>query len=202
MELETLGQRIRRLRHDRGMSLAKVCGGDFSRAFLNQVELGRAQPSTRLLRVIAGRLDTQVDFLLEGRLPSLDGDVALERARVLLLRGRARRALAALDGVPATGWPLATDARLCRAGVLLSLGREDEAREILAAEKKVVASHRDNHRMSRWRAISEGKPIAMGEGDPAAAIEAHLKLADRAVRGGDSRAALEHYQAARVLLEV
>ena len=66
---ETLGQRIKRLRKERGMSLAKVVREDFSRAFLNQVELGRAQPSTRVLRVIAGRLGTQVDYLLEGRLP-------------------------------------------------------------------------------------------------------------------------------------
>src|SRR4029077_2739467 len=90
---ETLGQRIRRLRQDRGMSLAKVSGGDFSRAFLNQVELGRSQPSTRVLRVIAGRLGTEVDYLLEGRLPNLDRELALERARVLMARGQGRRAL-------------------------------------------------------------------------------------------------------------
>ena len=53
---ETLGQRIRRVRQERGFSLARVSGDDFSRAFLNQVELGRSQPSTRVLRVIAGRL--------------------------------------------------------------------------------------------------------------------------------------------------
>ena len=50
------------------MSLAKVSGPDFSRAFLHQVEHGQAQPSTRVLRVIAGRLGTEVDYLLE-RLP-------------------------------------------------------------------------------------------------------------------------------------
>jgi len=31
---ETLGDRVRKLRMERGMSLAKVAGGDFSRAFL------------------------------------------------------------------------------------------------------------------------------------------------------------------------
>src|SRR5580765_5279459 len=123
--LETLGQRIRRLRQDRGMSLAKVSGGDFSRAFLNQVELGRSQPSTRVLRVIAGRLGTQVDYLLEGRLPSLDRELALERARILLLRGRPRQALAALDEVTGTEWPLATDRNLALAQALKALGRDD-----------------------------------------------------------------------------
>ncbi|HXJ48011.1 MAG TPA: helix-turn-helix transcriptional regulator, partial [Candidatus Acidoferrum sp.] len=58
---ETLGERIHRVRQERGLSLAKVSGPDFSRAFLHQVEHGRAQPSTRVLRVIAGRLGTEVD---------------------------------------------------------------------------------------------------------------------------------------------
>ena len=79
------------------MSLAKVSGADFSRAFLNQVELGRSQPSTRVLRVIAGRLGTEVDYLLEGRLPGMERELALEKARVLVARGHAQRALSALD---------------------------------------------------------------------------------------------------------
>src|SRR6267142_5683160 len=127
---ETLGQRIRRLRQDRGMSLAKVSGGDFSRAFLNQVELGRSQPSTRVLRVIAGRLGTEVDYLLEGRLPGVERELALEKARVLVARGHARRALAALGStVDSIEWPLGTDARLCQAEALMMLGRTDAAIE-------------------------------------------------------------------------
>src|ERR1700693_6643054 len=95
---ETLGQRIRRVRQERGMSLAKVSREDFSRAFLHQVEHGRSQPSTRVLRVIAGRLGTEVDYLLEGRLPGVERELAVEKARVLLVRGHARPALAALGG--------------------------------------------------------------------------------------------------------
>lgn len=200
--METLGERIRRLRHERGLSLAKVCGEDFSRAFLNQVELGRSQPSTRVLRVIAGRLDTQVDYLLEGRLPGLDRELSLERARVLLLRGQARRALTVLEPAGATEWPLGTDAQLCRAAALASLGRLDEAREILAAERKVIAAHRDAHRMDRWRALWRDEAYAYGGGDSRSAADAHVRLADRAVRTGDTREALEHYRAARVLMEI
>src|SRR5260370_7141245 len=119
---EALGQRIRRLRQQRGMSLAKVSGGDVSRAFLNQVELGRSQPSTRVLRVIAGRLGTEVDYLLEGRLPNLDRELALERARVLMARGQARRALTALrEAREPSHWPIRTAARLCQPQLLLPL---------------------------------------------------------------------------------
>ncbi len=199
---ETLGQRIRRLRQQRGMSLAKVSGGDFSRAFLNQVELGRSQPSTRVLRVIAGRLGTEVDYLLEGRLPSLDRELALERARVLVARGQARRALAALgDAVDAPDWPLRTDARLCQAEALRAIGRAEEADAILSEERKVIAARRDGHRRERLSALETGKPFSIGRGDREVAIRAHLRLADSALRAAKGYDALEHYRAARVLLE-
>jgi transcriptional regulator with XRE-family HTH domain len=200
---ETLGQRIRRLRQDRGMSLAKVSGGDFSRAFLNQVELGRSQPSTRVLRVIAGRLGTEVDYLLEGRLPGVERELALEKARVLVARGHARRALAALGAaVDSFEWPLGTDARLCQAAALRMLGRFEESEALLSAEKEVIAAHGDTHRLRRLRALQRGEVFSIGDGDLQAAAQSHLRLADRAQRAANSHDALEHYRAARILLEV
>jgi len=184
------------------MSLAKVSGEDFSRAFLNQVELGRSQPSTRVLRVIAGRLGTEVDYLLEGRLPGLDRELALERARVLVARGQPRRALAALAEITdASDWPLRTDVRLCQAEALRAVGRAEEAEMILAEERKVIAAHKDTHRLERVRSLEGGTDFSMGGGDPDAAVRAHLRLADSALRAGRGYDALEHYRAARVLLE-
>src|SRR6202171_2750185 len=128
---ETLGQRIHRVRQERGMSLAKVSGPDFSRAFLHQVEHGQSQPSTRVLRVIAGRLGTEVDYLLEGRLPGVERELALEKGRVLLARGDARRALVALQpAADSTEWPLGSDARLSQAEALRALGRNAEVEGI------------------------------------------------------------------------
>jgi transcriptional regulator with XRE-family HTH domain len=185
------------------MSLAKVSGGDFSRAFLNQVELGRSQPSTRVLRVIAGRLGTEVDYLLEGRLPGVERELALEKARVLLARGNARRALAALGtAAESSEWPLGTDARLCQAAALRLVGRVDESDALLSAEKEVIAAHGDTHRLQRWRLLKRGDVYSIGEGDLETAADAHLRLADRAQRAANSQDALEHYRAARVLLEV
>jgi transcriptional regulator with XRE-family HTH domain len=187
------------VRQERGFSLARVSGADFSRAFLNQVELGHSQPSTRVLRVIAGRLGTEVDYLLEGRLPGLERELAVEKARVLLARGEARRALAALgSAVDSTEWPLGSDARLCQAEALSILGRETEAREILAREQGILEGYRDNHRLKRLRALEKGERFAFG----ADAVKAHLRLADQAQRAANSHDALEHYRAARVLLEV
>jgi transcriptional regulator with XRE-family HTH domain len=185
------------------MSLAKVSGGDFSRAFLNQVELGRSQPSTRVLRVIAGRLGTEVDYLLEGKLPNLDRELALERARVLMARGQARRALVAIgDAVDTSDWPMRSDARLCLAEALRAVGRPQEADAILAEERKVIAAHRDTHRLGRLRALERGEAFSIGDGDPDTAVRIHLRLADRALRAERGYDALEHYRAARVLLEV
>lgn len=185
------------------MSLAKVSNPDFSRAFMSQIELGRAQPSMRVLRVIAGRLGTEVDYLLDGRLPGLERELALERARVLVARGRAQRALAALGTVvDAAEWPLGTDARLCQAEALRMLGMVDEAEEILSREKAAITAHGDGHRLQRVRALERGERFAIGDGDVRKAAETHLKLADRANRTGNTQDALEHYRAARILLEV
>jgi transcriptional regulator with XRE-family HTH domain len=195
---ETLGQRIRRVRQEQGMSLARVSGEDFSRAFLNQVELGKSQPSTRVLRVIAGRLGTRVDYLLDGGRPGLEKELALEKGRVLLARGDARRALLALRPAAAsTDWPLGSDARLFQAQAMMALGREAEARELLAREKAVLEARGDRHRIRRHRAIEKGRRFELGA-DP---IGAHLRLADRAQRAAEPQDALEHYRAARVLLE-
>jgi transcriptional regulator with XRE-family HTH domain len=185
------------------MSLAKVSRDDFSRAFLNQVELGRSQPSTRVLRVIAGRLGTEVDYLLEGRLPGVERELALEKARVLVARGHAKRALVALgSAVDSLEWPLGTDARLCQAAALRMLDRLEEAAEILSAEKEVIAARGDTHRLRRLRSLQRGELFSIGDGDLETAAESHLRLADKAQRAADSHDALEHYRAARVLLEV
>jgi transcriptional regulator with XRE-family HTH domain len=96
---ETLGQRIRKVRQARGMTLAQVAGGEFSRAFLNQVEMGRSQPSTRVLRVIATRLGTPIDYLVGGSSRLEDLERAVESARLALERGEVEKAKSILEEV-------------------------------------------------------------------------------------------------------
>src|SRR5438876_12429145 len=122
-EDETLGQRIKRIRHQRGMSLAKVVRDDFSRAFLNQVELGKARPSTGVLRVIAERLGTEVEYLLEAQEAGIERELALERGRALVLKGEHRRALLALKPAPSWyDWPLGSRAPFRQAPALIARG--------------------------------------------------------------------------------
>jgi transcriptional regulator with XRE-family HTH domain len=195
---ETLGQRIRRIRKDRGLSLARITGDDFSRAFLNQVELGKARPSIRVLRIIAERLGTEVEYLLDGRQAGVERELALEKGRVLLAQGEPRRALLALRlAAQSFDWPLGCDARLAQAQAYIALGRRKEADRILAHERNEIELHNDRHRMERLKTIERGGAYRF-TGD---AVRAHLQMADRSARHANDHDALEHYRAARVLYE-
>src|SRR3979411_1513904 len=108
-----MGQRIRRARLERGLSLARGAGGVCGGAFVTQVEMGRSQPSTRVLRVIAARLGQPVDYLLGGA--DLDRELAVERARLALVKGGPRRALDLLAETLHDRSALGSDARLCAA---------------------------------------------------------------------------------------
>jgi transcriptional regulator with XRE-family HTH domain len=195
---ETLGERIRRLRLQQGLSLAKVVGDDVSRAFLNQVEMGKARPSIRVLRILAERLGTEVEYLLEGRQAGLERELSLEKGRVLVALGESKRALTALRAaVHAYDWPLGTDARLAQAEALMATGRREEALEILRRERNEIELHNDHHRRERMQLIENGKTYRFKD-EP---VDAHLRMADRAQRAGNAHDELEHYRAARVLLE-
>ena len=195
---ETLGQRIRRIRVQQGLSLAKVVRDDVSRAFLNQVEMGKARPSIRVLRIIAERLGTEVEYLLEGRQAGVDRELALEKGRVLLARGEPKRALLALrPAIASYDWPLGTDARLAQAEAFIALGRKDDGMAVLAKERNEIELHNDHHRRERMQLIERGERFRF-TGD---AVDKHLRMADRAQRAGNSHDELEHYRAARVLLE-
>ncbi len=198
----TLGDRVRRLRQERGLSLAKVARGDFSRAFLNQVEMGKARPSPRLLGIIAARLGTSPEYLLEGSQPLLQGEITVERARLLLARGHPRRALAEVQPLlEGTEWPLGSDARLCAAEAMLRLGDAESARRLAEQELDTGSAWLDEPRLRRWEAVRQGTVRRLGGGDPESAAREHSRTADRLLREGRPLAAVEHYRAARAIAE-
>lgn len=81
-----------------GLSLAAVAGSDFSRAFLNQVELGKAQPSTHTLRIIAERLQQPLEYFLEDpEVSSAAVELTLAEAQTRLLRSDPRRTEALME---------------------------------------------------------------------------------------------------------
>ena len=138
-----LGQRIRQARQELGLSLAAVAGDDFSRAFLNQVELGRAQPATQTLRLIARRLQRSVDYFLEDPGDSTAAlELALAEAEMGLYRGEAARVESLMTRLLARSLPidLRTRAQLTLAAAQLKLGRPNDARPVL--EEAIAVAER------------------------------------------------------------
>jgi tetratricopeptide (TPR) repeat protein len=126
-----LGRRIRQARQELGLSLAAVAGDDFSRAFLNQIELGRAQPSTQNLRIIAHRLQRPIEYFLEEPGDSTAAlELALAEAEMSLLHGEAARAESLMTRILSRRIPieLRTRAQLARAAAQLKQGRPQDAR--------------------------------------------------------------------------
>jgi len=85
-----VGQRIRALRLERGLSLAQLGGDDLSRSFLSLVELGRSRISLRALAIVAQRLDQPISYFLDGAADSTD-------ARAELLLDQAEASLRELE---------------------------------------------------------------------------------------------------------
>ena len=138
-----LGRRIRQARQELGLSLAAVAGDDFSRAFLNQVELGHAQPSTQNLRIIAHRLQQPIDYFLEEPGDSTAAlELAVAEAEMSLLRSEAGRAESLMTRILSRSTPieLRTRAQLVLAAALLKQGRPQEAKPLL--EEAIAAAER------------------------------------------------------------
>jgi transcriptional regulator with XRE-family HTH domain len=61
-----VGERIRRLRLERGLSQSELAAGRLSKGFISQIESGRSRPSPESLRFIAQRLGVPMVALLPG----------------------------------------------------------------------------------------------------------------------------------------
>jgi len=118
-----------------GLSLAAVVQKDFSRSFLNQIELGRARPSTRTLQIIAERLKRPIEyFLQEPNSSSTALELRLAEAATRLRRGdgeRARDLMIELLARPQVAPDMRARAQLILAEAMLKLRDYPAALEIL-----------------------------------------------------------------------
>jgi tetratricopeptide (TPR) repeat protein len=214
-----LGVQVRAARQELGLSLAAVAGEHFSRAFLNQVELGRAQPSTRTLQIIAERLQRPIEYFLED--PEVSGpaiELTLTECQSRLIRGEGERARSLVERLLTRTIPLEarTRAQLVLAEVHLKARRTSEALKLLrqaleAAEKagwtplaaeicdRIGSAHylaRRRHEAARWFDRALAAYEASGLSDPAlkARILGHRANIHFAV--GESQEAIVTYQAA------
>lgn len=63
---ETIGQRLKRLRLERGLSQRELAAPGVSYAYISRIEAGTRQPSVKALRKLAGKLAVSADYLETG----------------------------------------------------------------------------------------------------------------------------------------
>ncbi|HEX5245897.1 MAG TPA: helix-turn-helix domain-containing protein [Gaiellaceae bacterium] len=73
---ETIGQRLKRLRLERGLSQRELAAPGVSYAYISRIEAGTRQPSVKALRKLAAKLGVSADFLESGS--ELDPESARE----------------------------------------------------------------------------------------------------------------------------
>lgn len=80
---ETLGERIRRLRQEHGLSIRDLAvpEGRVSAGYVSHIENGTRCPTFRTLRVLAAKLDVSPEYLETGQLSAIDE--AIRRVRLL-----------------------------------------------------------------------------------------------------------------------
>ncbi len=78
----SLGERIKRNRNEKGLSLRDLAGRvDLSASFLSQIEQGKASPSIENLKKIANCLDVRVSYLIEDDEAKKNTDVMRKNER-------------------------------------------------------------------------------------------------------------------------
>ena len=63
---ETIGQRLKRLRLERGLSQRELAAPGVSYAYISRIEAGTRQPSVKALRKLAAKLGVSADYLETG----------------------------------------------------------------------------------------------------------------------------------------
>lgn len=92
----SVGQKIRTLRKEKGLTLVEVAGEAFTKGYISQVELGRVDPSFKLMAHIAKKLDVQVEQLFSLEEKINDQIVKLES---YLISGQYNKVIDACDGI-------------------------------------------------------------------------------------------------------
>jgi tetratricopeptide (TPR) repeat protein len=142
-----LGERVRLLRRSAGLSQAELAAGRFSKAYLSQIERGKTRPTRETLEWLAGKLETDAEYLEHGvtRADAKRLEAEARAAELQLEEHEYEDALAAFRRVRAGSGAIAAPAltlRLLRgeAWALIRTGRLDEAMSVLEGAAAVTVS--------------------------------------------------------------
>ena len=87
-----MGERIRRLRRERGLTQSELGGNRLSKGFLSQVESGRSHLSAESLAFVAERLGVPVSALQPGTDSTVEGEYLLRAVEAAVELGQAAQA--------------------------------------------------------------------------------------------------------------
>jgi tetratricopeptide (TPR) repeat protein len=136
--MSTVGGRLRRLRKEKGLTQTEVTGGQYSKEYVSQVELGKTKPSRRAIKLFAKYLDVDESYFETG--VDVSGRERFENlmanGEVLIQQRENAGAFRAFEeareiGVKAESEDLVWRAEVGRALALHSSGKQREALAIL-----------------------------------------------------------------------
>jgi transcriptional regulator with XRE-family HTH domain len=137
---ESIGERLKRLRLERGLSQRELAAPGVSYAYISRIEAGTRQPSVKALRRLAGKLGVTADYLERGSDldPASERELRLADLELALRLGESsgvEESLAALIDDALTAGDLAATrrARVALASLTLEHGEYDRAISLLEA---------------------------------------------------------------------
>ena len=179
---ETIGQRLRRLRLERGLSQRELASPGVSYAYISRIEAGARRPSVKALRMLASKLGVSAEYLETGsdmrpvderELRIADAELALRLAEDA---GAAEEAVRRVleEAVAAGDAASALRARIALGLAAAQAGRNSEAVSLLeeaVGSRAVSATNRPDVFAALGRCYS-----ALGE--PARAVELFERCLD------------------------
>src|SRR4051812_2136982 len=131
---ETIGERLKRLRLERGLSQRELAAPGVSYAYISRIEAGTRQPSVKALRRLAAKLGVSADYLETGsdldpaaarELQLCDLELAIRLGEIDGAESALEAALSEADG--AGDRAAGIRARVALAQIALESGGEDRA---------------------------------------------------------------------------
>src|SRR5919206_105606 len=200
---ESIGQRLRRLRLEKGLSQRELAGPGVSYAYVSRIEGDQRRPSLRAIRVLARKLGISAQYLETGSMTTSEEDREI-RLSDAELRLRLDESVAGAEEAFGDVLREASEAGDVDAAILdeLAAGEQDDA-----SARVRFATHL-SYALSNLGRFVEAREVltdltsrARGIVDPYARIRLYWSLARLAAMEGHGRMALRHLRRAITLLE-
>ena len=174
---ETIGQRLKRLRLERGLSQRELAAPGVSYAYISRIEAGTRQPSVKALRRLAAKLGVTADFLETGSDldPGSARELKLTDLELAVRLGETNDAEAGLVAVAEDAASAGDRSTLLRANVALAA---------LAHERGEYP-----RAVSLLERALDGEPF-----DPAGLADVYSQLARAYHASGNTHAAVDLFQ--------